>query len=137
MKEDKHPKVGVAVIVRKDGKVLMGKRKNAHGEGTWHFSGGHLEFNEEIEDCAHREVKEETGISIKNIILGPYTNDFFGEEGKHYLTLYVMCDYDLGKVETKEPDKCEGWEWHSWEKLPRPLFVPIENFLKKDYNPFA
>ena len=31
------PKVGVGVIVRKDGKILLGKRRNAHGDGTWSF----------------------------------------------------------------------------------------------------
>ena len=38
-------KVGIGVIVLKDGKVLLGKRKNAHGEGSWSFGGGHLEFS--------------------------------------------------------------------------------------------
>ncbi len=31
---DNKPKVGVGVIVIKDEKVLLGKRKNAHGEGA-------------------------------------------------------------------------------------------------------
>ncbi len=69
------PKVGVSVIIVKDGKVLMGKRKNAHGAGMWSFPGGHLEFNEEIEACVKREVREETGISIKNIRKLGFTND--------------------------------------------------------------
>ena len=64
---DERPKVGVGVIIIKDGKVLLGKRKNAHGEGSWSFPGGHLEFNEELFDCAKREVLEETGIKIKNL----------------------------------------------------------------------
>jgi len=65
---DKKPKVGVGIIVIKDNKVLLGKRKNSHGEGSWCFPGGHLEFNESLENCAKREVLEETGIEIKNII---------------------------------------------------------------------
>ena len=46
------PKVGIGVIIIKDSKVLMGKRKGLHGAGFWHFTGGHLELNESIEDCA-------------------------------------------------------------------------------------
>jgi len=53
---DKRPLIGVAVIVIKENRVLLGKRKNSHGSGTWAFPGGHLEFNESIEDCARREV---------------------------------------------------------------------------------
>ena len=62
-----HPRVGVGVIIKKDGQVLVGKRKASHGAGCWHFPGGHLEFNETWEECARRETKEEVGIKIKNI----------------------------------------------------------------------
>jgi 8-oxo-dGTP diphosphatase len=34
------PAVGVALIIMKDDKVLLGKRKNAHGTGTWLFREG-------------------------------------------------------------------------------------------------
>lgn len=81
MSEDR-PKIGVGVIIIKDDKVLLGKRINAHGEGSWGFAGGHLEFNEEVEDCAIREVKEETGISIKNLRNTTFTNDIFEKEKK-------------------------------------------------------
>jgi len=82
---EKRPFVGVAIIVIKEDKVLLGKRKNSHGSGTWQFPGGHLEFNESIKDCARRELFEETGIKIKNISFGPYTNDIFQKEKKHYI----------------------------------------------------
>ena len=134
---ENRPKIGVGVIVIKDNKVLLGKRKNAHGEGSWCFPGGHLEFNEEIEDCAIREVKEETSIEIKNIRRGTFTNDIFEKEGKHYVTLFVIADYSSGKVKVMEPEKCEKWEWFKWDKLPQPLFIPIQNLLKQKFNPFT
>ena len=71
------PRIGVAVIVVKSDRVLLGKRKGAHGAGTWAFPGGHLAFGESFEACAHREVMEETGLSICDLKMGPYTNDFF------------------------------------------------------------
>ncbi|MBI2581608.1 NUDIX domain-containing protein, partial [Candidatus Woesearchaeota archaeon] len=71
------PKVGIGVILVKEGKVLLLKRKNAHGEGTWGFPGGHLELHEEFEDCVKREVEEETGISVNNIHFAGLTNDIF------------------------------------------------------------
>lgn len=132
---DAEPKVGVGVIVTKDNKVLLGKRKNAHGEGSWSFPGGHLNFNEGIEECARREVLEETGIQIKNLRTGPFTNDIFRKEGKHYITLYVIADYDSGEVRIMEPEKCEEWGWFEWDNLPKPLFLPLQNLLKKGYSP--
>jgi len=125
------PKIGVAVIALKGDKVLMGRRKNAHGEGTWQFPGGHLEPNESFEECAGRELQEETGIRIKNIRLGPYTNDIFGKEQKHYVTLFVIGEYDSGSVEVREPEKCERWEWFKLTRLPEPLFLPVNNLLKQ------
>jgi 8-oxo-dGTP diphosphatase len=131
-----HPRVGVGVIVLKGSKVLLLKRKNAHGDGTWCFPGGHLEFNENIEDCAKREVMEEAGIKIKNIRRGSYTNDIFKKEGKHYITIHVVTEYKSGKAMIRESEKCEKLEWFTWDNLPKPLFLPLRNLLKQKFNPF-
>lgn len=130
------PTVGVGVCIIKDGQVLLGKRKNAHGEGSWNFPGGHLEFNESWEDCAKRETMEEAGISIKNLRFATATNDIFSVEGKHYITIFMIADYDSGEAKVMEPEKCDGWEWFDWHALPQPLFIPTENFYKSGYNPF-
>ena len=137
MKKDyKRPNVGVGVIILKGNKVLLHKRKKAHGDGTWSFPGGHLEFGETIESCAKREVMEEAGIKIKNVKLGPYTNDVFKKDSKHYITIYAIADYQSGRAEIKEPEKCERWDWFTWRNLPSPLFIPVENLLKQKFNPF-
>jgi 8-oxo-dGTP diphosphatase len=125
----KRPAIGVAVVVIKGGKVLLGRRKGSHGSGSWSFPGGHLEFNETVEDCARREVLEETGIRLGNIRYGPFTNNIFGDERKHSVTLFVVAEYAGGMERGREPDKGECWGWHRWEELPQPLFLPIENLL--------
>ena len=78
----KKPKIGIGVIIIKDNKVLFGKRKNSHGDGTWSLPGGHLEFGESWEDCALREVEEEVGITINNLHFVTATNDIFQAEEK-------------------------------------------------------
>lgn len=133
---NKGPYVGVGALIIKDGKVLYGKRKDDHGKGSWCFPGGHLEFNESIEECAKRETLEEVGIRIKNIRLGPFTNDMFKEEGKHYVTLFVIADYDYGEVKLMEPEKSEEWRWFDWNNPPQPLFLPNQNLRKQEFNPF-
>ncbi len=120
MKE--RPKIGVGVCILKDGKVLLGKRLNSHGQGTWAFPGGHLEFGETVSECAQREVAEETGIQITNIRRGPYVEDFFLAENKHYITLIIMADWRAGDPVVLEPNKCEQWQWFEWDDLPQPLF---------------
>lgn len=132
---EQRPKVGVGVIVKKENTVLLLQRKNAHGEGTWCFPGGHLEYNEEIEDCAKREVEEETGIQIQQIQFAGLTNDIFKEEGKHYITIFMVCNYASGEAHIKEPQKCTEMNWFAWNNLPQPLFLPIKNLLKQGYKP--
>ena len=129
-------KIGVGTIIKREQKVLLGKRKNSHGENTWGFPGGHLEFGESWEACARRETMEETGLEINNIHFGSATNDIFENENKHYNTIFMLAEYHSGEAEIKEPDKCERWEWFSWDELPRPLFLPIKNLLKNNFNPF-
>ena len=129
--------VGLGVIVLKDGRVLMGKRINAHGEGHWSFPGGHLEYQESPEEGVIREVMEETGLTVTNIQPGPFTNDIFEAEGKHYVTLFMIAEHQSGEPEVKELDKCKRWEWRDWHDMPQPLFLPIVNLLRQGYSPFA
>ena len=126
------PKVGVAVILMKDNKILMGKRKGLLGQGFWAPPGGHLEFGETFEECARREMKEETGLEFNEIKQGPTTNDIFHENDKHYITVFMIAKYEKGNPEVLEPEKCEGWYWFEKSQLPTPLFLPVENFLKLD-----
>ena len=81
--DNKHPRIGVGVCITKADKVPMHKRKSPHGNGTWSFPGGHLEYGETPEQCALREVAEECGVKITNLRRGPYTNDVHESEGKH------------------------------------------------------
>jgi len=134
MNTHQRPYVGVAVIVIRDGRVLLGRRINSHGTGTWQFPGGHLEFGESIEACAERELFEETGLTIISQRMGPFTNDYFKSEGKHYVTLFVIADKTSGEVRLKEPHKCERWEWFRWSRIPSPRFLPIVNLLKQGFT---
>ena len=126
----KQPRIGVGVMVWNGDRLLLGKRIGSHGNNSWQFPGGHLEFGETVSDCARREVKEEAGIEICNLVQCGYTNDAFINADRHYVTLFVAGDYAAGELTVMEPDKCERWGWFKWDELPEPLFLPIRNFLK-------
>jgi|AntRauTorckE6833_2_1112554.scaffolds.fasta_scaffold41230_3 8-oxo-dGTP diphosphatase len=130
------PRVGVGVIITKENKVLLGKRKNAHGTGSWCPPGGHLEFMETIEACARRETSEEVGVQVSNIQKPMFTEDFFQLENMHYITMLVTTQWKSGEVQLLEPEKCEQWDWFSWDNLPSPLFLPMQNSINQGYNPF-
>lgn len=126
----KRPLVGIGVVVVKEGKVLLGKRRGSHGVGEWSFAGGHLELKESVEECAKRELQEETDIKALSLTLGPWTEDLM-ENDKHYITLFVFVTNFEGEPKLMEPHKCEGWDWFPWENLPTPLFSPIRSLISK------
>ena len=100
---------------------LIGKRLGSHGAGTFALPGGHLEFGESPEECASREILEETGLEVKNLRFLTATNDVLRQDRKHYVTMFVVCERVSEEEEARvmEVDKCEGWEWSSWEELLR------------------
>ncbi|MGG6496684.1 UNVERIFIED_CONTAM: NUDIX domain-containing protein, partial [Bacteroidetes bacterium 56_B9] len=83
--------------------------------------GGHLEFNETFSSCAIREVLEETGLRIKEPEFLTATNDIMETENKHYVTIFMCCEREDEEQEAEnlEVEKCEGWEWVSWEEMKR------------------
>ncbi len=134
---EQRPRVGVGVLLRRDGKILLGKRRGSHGEGAWAAPGGHLELGEEIEACVRREILEETDLTVKNVHFGTITNDIFPEEPRHYVTIIMVCDYAAGDLKNLEPHKCEEWQWFGWDELPEPVFLPLQNLLKQGFTPFG
>lgn len=124
-------RVGVAVFIWKDGTFLMGKRRGSHGHNTWSIPGGHLEFNETINECAAREVMEETGLKIANVRFVAMTEDMFENDNKHYITIWVACDWVEGEPTITEPDKYLDQQWRTFSTLPTPLFEPCWKNLKK------
>ena len=123
------PTSGVGVLVWQKKRLLLGKRLNKDESFCWQFPGGHLENNESIIECAQREVLEETGLQISKLRHLGFTDKPFEINQRQYVTLLVSCEYESGKAQALEPDKCETWQWFDYTKLPSPLFLPIRLFL--------
>ncbi len=130
-------RVGVGVIVVRDGRVLLGQRIGSHGAGTWALPGGNLDHGESVEDCARRELLEETGLTMTGVRQAPYTVDHFADAGKHYVTLFVEAIGTDGEPEPLEPEKCAGWSWFRWAEFPEPIFAPLASLRASGYVPQA
>lgn len=133
-KSGERPLVGVSVLIVQNDNLLLGKRLGSHGAGTWSAPGGHLEFGETWEQCANREVFEETGMVLNKCYFLSATNDLH-EEGLHYVTLFLRATSISGTPRNLEPEKCEGWDWFPLRNLPSPLFLPMHNLFNREWAP--
>lgn len=132
------PKVGVGVMIIRKGKLLLGRRKSALGQASYGWAGGHLEFGETLEECAAREVFEETGLVVTKLTLLCLSNIIAYD--KHYVDLEFLAEVAPGDPQVKEPAKIEGWAWYPLDDLPSPLFKAAELALQsyhtgQFYNP--
>jgi len=59
------PKVAAAVLVEKDGQVLLVKRGNEPQSGLWSLPAGFVDAWEDPARAAERECLEETGLVVK------------------------------------------------------------------------
>jgi 8-oxo-dGTP diphosphatase len=129
MEKEQRPKIGIGVMIFKDGKVLLGKRKGSHGAGEYAWPGGHMEYMESFEGCAKREVQEEAGIEIENIRFLRLLN-LKQYAPKHYVDIGLIADWKSGEPQIMEPDKVESWNWYDIEALPEPLFGALPTYFE-------
>ena len=129
MSEELRPRVGVGVMVLKDGHLLLGRRKGSHGAGEYAYPGGHLEHLESFEQCAKREVREETGLEIGPLRFLRVLNTR-AYAPKHYVDMAFAADWVSGEPQVLEPEKIDGWAWYPLDALPSPLFGTIPTALE-------
>jgi len=125
------PYIGVSVLVIKNDKLLLGERLSHPGSNTWQTPGGYLEYKETPFECAKRELFEEAALIAEKVLMGPWSNDIFEEEKKHFVTLFMIVTEFKGEPKVLEPDKCRMWKFFDFANLPKNLFMPLDNFLKR------
>jgi len=128
------PFLGVSAIVTRNGAVLLGRRRGAHGAGTWAFPGGKPDPGEHPRDAVRRELLEETGLNARSVTPVAWTSDIIVDSAQHYVTLHHLVGA-LGEPEVREPEKVEGWHWHRWDALPEPLFAPAASLHASGWRP--
>ena len=122
------------VIVRTKGLIINDNDEITLGysNGTYQFPGGHLEENEELSDCLLREIKEETGIEIKDAKMRPfekithYTKNYHnsGLNRKNEIYYYIVrtnTKFDMSNTSLDEEEKNNGFTVKT---------IPLKDFEK-------
>ena len=102
--------------IEKNSSYLMLHRvtkKNDINQDKWIGVGGHFEFKESPEDCLLREVKEETGLTLKNFKFRGIVTFISDDEPAEYMCLYTSDDFEGKLIECDEGKL----EWIPFEKI--------------------
>jgi 8-oxo-dGTP diphosphatase len=79
------------------------KKENDYHEGKWNGLGGKFEDGESPEECAVREIKEESGLIIRKPKLhGFITFPFFDQKDDWYVFIFTANDFSGKIIDSKE-----------------------------------
>ena len=99
-------KLATLCYVRQNGKTLMVhriKKPNDIHEGKWNGLGGKFEPGETPEECARREILEESGLRVKKLDLkGLLSFPLFARDEDWYAFVFVGTDFEGSLIESPE-----------------------------------
>ncbi|AOT69242.1 nucleotide triphosphate diphosphatase NUDT15 [Geosporobacter ferrireducens] len=122
-----NPAVGVAAIVIKDKKLLMGKRQGSYA-GQWCIPCGYVEWDEDVYDAVVREFFEETGLKI-NISYVYTVLSNFHNPAQHTVGIWFMAEVASGTEEAG--DDLEEVEYFSYADMPVLAFPTDRDVIEK------
>ncbi len=125
----------ILVLVRKGDSILLVHAHNFKGPFN-SLVAGFLETGETLEECVVREVKEETGLDVKNIT-------YFGNQPWPYpsgLMVGFIADYAGGEIELQKEELSSGdfYTRDNLPELPRKLSLArkmIDWWAEHTYSP--
>lgn len=126
----------VALLIKKDNKILLQKRKNTGwNDGNWTLLGGGVDGSETILGAAIREAKEELGIHLtKNDLNVVHVLHCRNKDGTEGITFFLEITQWHGDPSNKEPDRCETIAWFNSNNLPENIADLLPPTLKRIQN---
>ena len=114
----RNPTPTVDIIIQKDSRILLVKRKNEPFKDYFALPGGFVNEGERVEEAAEREAKEETSLDIELIdILGVYSDPNRDPRG------HIMSTVFIGKIsqnsEALAQDDAAAIDWIDLQKVEK------------------
>ena len=101
----------IVITKEENAKVLLIQRGNEPDKGTWAFPGGFMNMDETTEQCAIRELEEETGLKVKDVHqIGAYSKVDRDPRGRTITVAYLaIIDKPISVVGQDDAAKAEWW----------------------------
>jgi len=121
------------LILEKDGKVLVIRRKNTgYQDGNYQIPAGHIEEGELPTEAIIREGKEEVGVTLApndielvHVIYRP-KHDETGDR----VDFFFRAKTWKGEVRNTEPNKCDDLKWVSYDELPENMTLHVRKGIE-------
>lgn len=129
--EFKNPGLTADIIVERENKILLIKRKHPPCQGYWALPGGFLEYGKEtIEETGKRELYEETGlvVELKDLELLGIASEPKRDPRGHIVSPYFFAKKTNGEL--KAGDDAENAKWFYLDNLPPLAFDHAETIEK-------
>ncbi len=102
----------IIVLVSRGDEILLVRNKS-HTKNFWACIAGFVEMGETVEDCVHREVMEETGLEIDNLVYRGSQSWPFPDQ----LMLAYTAEYKSGEIRIQEEELSDA-RWFKRGSLP-------------------
>lgn len=112
--------------------VLLIERGSAPCKGQWALPGGFMRQSESLEQTAHRELKEETGVGEGFHItqIGTWSAPKRDSRGRVVATAFAVL-IDSTKLQTKADTDAQNVGWFPARRPPAPLAFDHKEILKR------
>jgi 8-oxo-dGTP diphosphatase len=111
-----HPQLATSAAIFRDGKVLLVRRARSPGKGFYSLPGGRVEFGESLHVALHREVMEETALTIAIVGLSGFREVLPGATGGgHYLIMSFAARWMSGEPALN--DELDDFVWLAADEL--------------------
>ena len=118
---DSAPLVSIDILLKKDNKILLGKRINKPAQGYFFSTGGRVNKNETIDNAMARIAKNELNIELKLIpkFIGVfehfYDDSIYKDVSTHYVNL--AYEFEVKEVLNLPTEQHNEYKWFTIGEL--------------------
>jgi len=118
---DSTPLISIDILLKKGGKVLLGKRVNKPAQGYFFSIGGRINKNETIDNAMARIARNELNIELKlkpkfiGVFEHFYDDSIYNDVLTHYVNLAYK--YEVDEISNLPTEQHSEYQWFTIDEL--------------------